>query len=61
MFTKFGIRLQSSSNRNDSVNTKLPNFFFFIIQTGKIAGIFPKKIFEKCTLCENSKLFGWVL
>ena len=51
----------SSSNRNDSVYTELPDMIFFIMQISKIADIFPKKIFEKCTLCEYSKLFGWVL
>ena len=51
----------SSSNQNDSVYTELPDLIFFIMQIGKIADIFPKKLFEKCTLCEYWKLFGWVL
>ena len=47
--TKLGLpRLQnlvnvytSSSNRNDSVYTELPDLIFFIMQIGKIANIFP--------------------
>ena len=34
----------SSTNRNDPVYTELPDLIFFIMQIGKIADIFPKKI-----------------
>ena len=33
----------SSSNRNDSVYTELPDLIFFIMQISKVADIFPKK------------------
>ena len=45
----------SSSNRNNSVYPELPDLIFFIMQIGKVADIFPKKICEKCTLCKYSK------
>ena len=49
----------SPSNRNHTVYTKLPDYFF-IMQIGKIANVFPKKPFEKCTLRIYSKNFGWL-
>ena len=35
--------------------------FFHYRRSVKSLIFFPKKLFEKCTLCKQSKLFGWVL
>ena len=42
----------SSSNQNDSVYTELPDLIFFIMQIGKIADIFPKKLLKNVP-CAN--------
>ena len=45
-----------------SANRKHPNFFLGLMQISKIVDIFPKKPFEKCTLCEYFEIVsGWVL
>ena len=43
IFTKFCKCLHKFQEQNDSIYTKLPDLFF-LLQTGKIADIFPKKI-----------------
>ena len=43
----------SSNYGNDSVYTELPDLFFFTMQIGKIAHIFPKKLLP-CANIRNS-------
>ena len=55
-FTKFGKRLHEFQLPK-LFRLHVTSRFFFHMQLRKIANIFHKKPFEKCTLCEYSKLF----